>query len=315
MKIGYNYQYFVAIAIFFMMINARLEAEEINEPNDMDNFTSIGEVDKSYPLIDEHRSLSDSLWSFNNWPREKKVLALNLGAVGAIAAIGDISWEYGSSSFHFRSEGWFEHDSKYGGADKMGHAFSGYALATIYNNIYRKWGYSDDEALLYGALSSWGQMTMIEFGDGFSERYGFSWEDDVMDAAGAVFASLRQKFPRLKEMIDYRLEWFPSSDFRHGDQSDPFTDYSGQKYLLALKPDGFLKTNNSFLKAMELHFGYYTRGYDGEKDSSSQHRCTNVGIGLNVTYLLEHLTGHNAGRLFDYIQVPYTYISSSSEYH
>ena len=110
------------------------------------------------------------------------------------------------------------------------------------------------------------------------------------------------------------MEWLPSSAMRHGDQSDAFTDYSGQKYLLALKPDGFLKTDNAFLKAMEIHFGYYTRGYDGEKYSDSLRRTAYVGVGLNVTYLLKELTGHDASGVFDYIQVPYTYVSWASEY-
>jgi hypothetical protein len=63
---------------------------------------------------------------------------------------------------------------------------------------------------------------------------------------------------------------------------------------------------------MEIHSGYYTRGY-GEKYASSLDRFTYIGVGLNVTYLLEQLTGNRAGGIFDYIQVPYTYISSSSK--
>jgi hypothetical protein len=302
---------------FFLLglASRKFIAEENKDPNEPNQFVANWNFDTSGTHSEEKDTFPDWIQSFNDWPREKKVVALNLAAVGTIAAIGGISWEYGSSSFHIRNEGWFEHDSKYGGADKMGHAFAGYALATIYNHIYKKWGYSEDQALLYGALSSWGQMTLIEVGDSFSGRYGFSWEDDVMDAGGAVFACLRQKYPQLKEMIDYRLEWFPSSNFRQGDQSDPFTDYSGQKYLLAFKPDGFLKTNNFFLKALEMHLGYYTRGYDEENDSSSHRRYTYVGIGLNVTYLLDQLTGHDAWKIFDYLQMPYTYVSSSSEFN
>lgn len=312
MKIKFYYRIYFVTA-FCLVINVRLKAEIDHKLVNPADSISLECADASESPAKEDDSSFNLLQSFNDWPREKKVIGLNLAAVGAIATVGAVSWEYGSSSFHFRREGWFGRDTKYGGADKLGHAFGGYVLTNIYNSIYRKWGYSDDEALLYGALSSWSQMTLIEFGDGFSARHGFSWEDDAVDAAGVVFACLRQKFPRLKEVIDYRLEWFPSSAFRHGDQSDPFTDYAGQKYLLALKPDGFLKTNNSFLKAMDIHFGYYTRGYEGENDSCRPRRSIYIGLGLNVTYLLEQLTGHDAWRVFDYFQVPYTYISSSSE--
>ncbi len=314
METHFCYRYFI-IVVFCFVINNGLKAKVNDGFDEPDNFVSSKCFALSYSPAKEDGSSVGLLQSFNDWPREKKVLALNLTAVGAIAAVGAVSWEYGNSSFHFHNEGWFAGDTKYGGVDKIGHAFGAYALTSIYNNLYKKWGYSDQEAILGAALSSWSQMMLIEIGDGFSDEHGFSWEDGLMDTIGVGMAYLRHRFPSIRNKIDFRLEWFPSSALRHGDQSDIFTDYSGQKYLLAIKPDGFLKTNNSFLKAMEIHFGYYTRGYDGENDSSSQHRRAYMGIGLNVTYLLEQLTGHDAWRVFDYIQVPCTYISSSSEYH
>lgn len=262
----------------------------------------------------EDKSTGKFSWdTMKNWSREKKLVALNLAAIGTILTVGVAQWDQGSSSFNFHNEGWFDDNTKYGGADKLGHAFSAYALTDIYNGVYKKWGYSDEEAIWNGVLSSWLQMTLIEFGDGFSNTYGFSWEDEVMNTLGVGMSYLRNRFPSLKEKVDFRIEWLPSSAFQHGDQSEPFTDYSGQKYLLAFKPDGFLKTNNPLLKTVEVHFGYYTRGYDGEKYASSRHRSTYIGLGLNVTYLMEQLTGHRAWGVFDYIQVPYTYISSSSK--
>jgi len=274
---------------------------------------SVLGIDGSTQSSQDKSSGKFSWDTMKSWPKEKKLIALNLAAVGTIMAVGIAQWDQGSSSFDFNNEGWFDDNTNYGGADKLGHAFSAYALADIYNGIYRKWGFSDQEAIWNGALSSWLQMTFIEFGDGFSNTYGFSWEDEVMNTLGVGMSYLHNKFPSLKEKVDFRIEWLPSPAFRHGDQSEPFTDYSGQKYLLAFKPDGFLNTNNPLLKTIEIHFGYYTRGYDGEKYASSRHRSTYIGLGLNVTYLLEQLTGHRAGGVFNYIQVPYTYISSSSK--
>ncbi|MCF7958815.1 MAG: YfiM family protein [Phycisphaerae bacterium] len=264
---------------------------------------------------DDKNSLSDGIQSMKDWPRKKKVVALNLAVVGGILAVGIGNWDYGSSALTFKNEGWFGRNTKYGGADKLGHAYGAYVMATLYKNIYAHWGFSDQEANLGGALSSWSQMTLMEFADGSSNEHGFSWEDEVMDTVGVTMAYLRNRYPAIREKIDFRMEWIPSSAFRNGNQSDPFTDYSGQKYLLALKPDGFLKTNNALLKAMEFHVGYYTRGYDNDSAGHSQKRSTYVGIGLNATYLIEQITGHNAWRIFDYIQIPYTYIQSSSTFH
>ncbi len=277
-------------------------------------FTPTEYSDKTYAGLQENDPFFSSFSSFNDWPRKKKVIALNVAAVSTIVIVGSASWDYCSSSFHLNDEGWFDPDTKFGGADKLGHAYSAYALTSVYNSIYQKWGYSDEKAILGGALSSWSQMTLIELGDGFSREHGFSWEDEVMDTLGVGLAYLRHRYPTLKEKFDFRMEWFPSPAFRHGDRSDPFTDYSGQKYLIALKPDGFLKTDNSLIKAVAIHFGYYSRGYGEDKRYfSSENRYTYVRVGLNMTYILEQLTGHRAGGIFDYIQVPFTYISLSSK--
>ena len=74
--------------------------------------------------------------------------------------------------------------------------------------------------------------------------------------------------------------------------------------------DGWLRTGNPILKALEVQMGYYTRGYvsGDDDDFNGQHRYGYVGIGLNMTYLLERLTGHRAWGVFDYYQVPYTYL-------
>ena len=75
--------------------------------------------------------------SIEAWPKEKKAIALNVGALTATAIIGGASWDYYSSSFEFQNEGWFQHDTNYGGADKAGHAFGGYALTSVYRYLYK----------------------------------------------------------------------------------------------------------------------------------------------------------------------------------
>jgi hypothetical protein len=110
--------------------------------------------------------------------------------------------------------------------------------------------------------------------------------------------------------VDFRIEWLPSPSFHK--KLDPFTDYSGQKDVVAIKPSGFFETDNPFLKAIEFQIGYYTRGYK-EVDRpyfSGEKRYAYVAIGLNMTYLVEKITGHTTYGIFEYYQVPYTYIPS-----
>jgi len=258
----------------------------------------------------EEVSAKPPWWSVGDWSRQRKVIALNAATVGAIAAIGFAGWDYGSHSFNTSNEGWFDGDTPYGGADKLGHVFTCYALASVYNRIYKDWGYSDNDAILIGAASSWLTMSLIEIGDGFSVSEGYSWQDEAMNTVGVGMAYLRHRFPAVRERVDFRWEWFPSPAARRGERFDILTDYSGQKFLLAFKLDGWFRTGNPVMKAMEVHVGYYTRGYvSGDDDYfHGQHRYGYVGLGLNMTYLLERLTGHRAWGVLDYYQVPYTYL-------
>lgn len=270
-------------------------------------FTSVSNDESNTIVLPKKKSFIDS---FNELPRRKKAIYFNVGAVATTMVIGAASWDYYSSAFEFRNEGWFDPDTNYGGSDKLGHAFGGYALTSVYNSIYKKFGYSHDQAILYGALSSWSLLTLVEVGDGFSKDYGFSMQDEAFNTAGVVLGYFRQRYPRLKEIFDYRLEWVPSDDFKDGN-ADPFTDYSGQKNIIALKPAGILKSENPLLKAIDLDIGFYTRGY--EDNYHTKRRYIFYGVGLNMSYILEQLTGHKAGGIFDYIQIPFTYIPFKTE--
>ena len=266
--------------------------------------------------LEESPSEKPPWWDMAEWSPKKKVVVFNVSVLAAVGIYGISAWDYGSSSFNWGHEGWFDADTKYGGADKIGHAWTTYALASLYGRFYRDWGYSHHEANWMGAVSSWLQVTLVEVADGFSESQGFDWGDELMNTLGAGFSYLRHRYPAIRERVDFRMEWIPSPAIRHGDRFDVFTDYSGQKYLLAFKVDGFLKTDEPILKALEVHVGYYTRGYGDEDENyfDDMSRHSYVGLGLNMTYLLERFTGHRAANVFDYIQVPYTYISTDHEY-
>ncbi len=307
MKIKLFYRLFVVVLIFPGIEN-KLFAQ--NSTLSSSNYSFFADDNTSKTDANSLQKKNSFFGSFDNWSRKKKAFVFNATAVTATMLIGAASWDYYSSSFNFQNEGWLDPDTNYGGADKFGHAFSGYALTSVYNSVYKKFGYSDKESILYGAISSWALLTLVEVGDGFSKDYGFSLQDEVFNTAGVGLGYLRHRFPALKEIFDYRLEWVPSKVFRSGD-ADPFTDYEGQKYLIALKPDGILKTDNSLLKAIELDFGFYTRGYD--YSPGNPRRYIFYGVGLNMTYIIEQLTGYNAGGIFNYLQIPFTYISFSSE--
>ena len=286
----------VAATLPYAMPGSDLSAAEPDLSDATDTRALLPGMDFRLELAEEEVSPKPPWWSAGDWSREKKVIVLNAVTVGAIATIGFAGWDYGSHSFNTSDEGWFGHDTPYGGADKLGHVFTCYALASAYNRIYRDWGYSDNDAILMGAASSWLTMSLIEIGDGFSVSEGYSWQDEAMNTLGVGMAYLRHRFPAIRERVDFRWEWFPSPAARSGERFDILTDYSGQKFLLAFKLDGWLRTGSPVLKALEVQVGYYTRGYvsGDDDDFDGQHRYGYVGIGLNMTYLLERFTGHRA---------------------
>ena len=237
--------------------------------------------------------------------RRQKTIMLNVGAMGGVLLHGFINWDYGKDSFHFNNEGGFGRTTKYGGMDKLGHFWSSYSGSHLLGYVYREWGYSDTEANLYGALSSFGIQSFMEIADGFS-GHGFSYEDFLANTVGACAGYIWGKYPRLAEKIDFRIEYRP--DFNSNDL-DLFTNYENQRFLIAIKAEGFKVVTNPILKYGELHVGYYAHGYD-DYDSwdpdDDRKRTIFVGIGFNVTRFVQKWVDMS---VFNYIQIPYTSIN------
>jgi uncharacterized protein YfiM (DUF2279 family) len=236
--------------------------------------------------------------------RGEKTLVLNVGAATALTLWGIYKWDYFQTEPNASSEGWFAQDTPDGGADKLGHFWSSHAMVALFGAIYDSWGYTPEEATRYGTMSSLGFNTLMELGDSFSE-FGFSYEDMIMNIAGAGAGYLLRTYPDANDLIDLRLEYAPnlSDDFR----TDVFTDYEHHKYLLALKGEGIDAVKGSAFEYLELQAGYYARGYNDyvEGGPETRSRTFYLGVGVNVGRLIRSVWDT---ALFDYFQVPGTYI-------
>jgi len=234
--------------------------------------------------------------------RQQKAIILNAGIMGGVLVHGFINWDYGKDSWHTKNEGWFGRTTKYGGMDKLGHFWSSYSGSHLLAYIYRKWGYADTDANLYGALSTFGIQSFMEVADGIS-GHGFSYEDAVANTVGVAAGFIWGKYPRLAEKVDFRMEYRPKFNSK---DLDPFTNYERQRYLIAVKADGFKAVTNPILKYGELHVGYYAHGYD-DYDSwdpdDDRKRTVFVGLGFNATRFIQKWVDLAVS---DYIQIPYT---------
>lgn len=213
--------------------------------------------------------------------------------------------------------------------DKLGHAYSTYVLTEFFTDgLEGRW--EGPSSSYTGAILAMGLMTYVEVFDGFSVDHGFSYEDLMVDGAGALFSIARRSIPGLKEKLDFRLLYLPSESTwnafsclpaPHCDKDGvavrgPVTDYSHQRYILALKLAGFEALRDTPLRLLEIHGGYFARGFTKEEEDRGDplRRRLFFGVGLNVGELL--FPGRRGGVAglakwgLQYVQVPYTAIHS-----
>jgi len=118
--------------------------------------------------------------------------------------------------------------------------------------------------------------------------------------------------------VDFRMEYLPSGD---KGAFSPVTDYTGQKYLVALKLAGFDAFNDTPLRFAELQVGYFARGFTEEEQERGEKRRREpyVALGFNLQELLDqsaarHTTpGLIAGKALHYVELPYTYAATAQQ--
>ena len=237
-----------------------------------------------------------------NWPDAKKSLIdakYEIAATtGGITYLGLKEWNWGSASFKFNNEGWFGMDTGSGGMDKLGHMYSSYLIAeSIGNGLLRD--NDADFAATYSALWASSLMLYVEVFDGYSADHGFSYEDILFNSTGIAFSYLRTRNPRLKELLDYRLDYQPSKGM---EGFHPVTDYSGMRYLLVAKAAGVPALRDTPLKYLELNLGYMAQGFKASDAPHIPERSTEVfvGISFNLDELLFKPFSDQLGRAGKY---------------
>ena len=284
-------------------------------------------TEREADLPSEWQAPVDQGYSGKVFLRQAKSIPWRLGgATAAITLTGIGNWDWGSSSFHFRQEGWFGEDTASLGMDKLGHAYSAFVLTEFFTDGMDGSQVDRSHAPYTAGLLTMGLMTYIEVFDGFSKEHGFSGEDMVVDAAGVLFSIARRKAPGLREKVDFRLLYTPDqatiASFKcfprpHCDRDgrtarSPITDYSNQRYLLAFKLAGFKPLDRTPFRFLEVHAGYYGRGFTAEAAARGDplRRRIFFGVGVNVGELLvprpRGWTAKAARSAFEYLQVPYT---------
>lgn len=247
-------------------------------------------------------------WSSNFTPTQK-LTATNILLTSAVLGWGFSQWGYGEESYHTDNEGWFEKTTNNGGSDKLGHIYTNYVATRALAPLYESWGYEKQEAGLYASFTSLMiSGLLIEVGDGYSS-HGFSSKDFLSDAVGVGAGYLLYMNPSLAKKVDLRVEYNPfiSTD----NSTDISTDYERMKHLMTIKANGFKTFKDTPLSYLELHLGYYSRNFNhNHLPIAGRDRNIYIGLGVNLSKLLNPTMG-NYSKLFNYIQIPHTYIEQT----
>ena len=218
----------------------------------------------------------------------RNVAILGGGGLGLYLYGRNRWWSEGfTGKFRTVNEGWFGENTYAGGADKLGHGFANYVGTRLLARTLEWAGNDQTAALKLAAWSVLGAFTAVEVLDGYTNRWRFSKEDAIMNAAGVGLAVATEKNPALDRLIDFRLLYRPSRD-PGSRRFDPLGDFSGQIYLLVAKASGVPAfSSHPVLRYVELAVGYGARGFqDGQDVHASRSRNLYFGISINLTEIL-----------------------------
>ncbi|MGE5181248.1 MAG: DUF2279 domain-containing protein [Acidobacteriota bacterium] len=251
-------------------------------------------------------------------PRPPRPLAAGgtlAGAYGAFAVWMFVAWyhHHKKRPFKWGGDGWLGRTTYAGGADKAGHAWATMSLARLGTVILTTWGgYSRRKASLLSASLSQALFTGVEVKDGF--YYEFSFSDLAGDTTGAVLAALLDNFPRLDELFDYRVDYWPSQMYRRklaGTSPCPAggcsrwniaEDYSGQSYLAAFHLGGIGAVRDKIgpvSRFVDVAAGFGTRNYRPLPDhdiTEMPHQDLFLGLAFNAQGFFDWLLEDHPSR-------------------
>jgi hypothetical protein len=172
------------------------------------------------------------------------------------------------AQYRFGGDGWLGDRTYAGGADKFGHVWATLGLARLGTEVLTQvGGYDRWRASLVATGLSGLLFLLVEVKDGF--YYEFSFSDLTGDAIGAGLALAMSNWPRLDELVDFRVEYAPSAAYRrqlthHGDLNVA-EDYTGQTYLLAFHLGAIHALRDQpwggWSRFVDVTAGFGSRGY------------------------------------------------------
>jgi len=214
------------------------------------------------------------------------VAGLNVAAYAGSLVVLNEAWYKGfpRTSFHT-----FNDSKEWMQVDKTGHAWTAYTVGKYAADIWQWAGLTHKKAVWVGGLSGAGYLTVIEFLDAHSARWGWSWADMGANVLGSgLFISqelawkeqrIQFKFSAHPRSYDASLK--PRTDDLFGKSLPEKTlkDYNGQTYWLSFNLRSFLRESD--LPAwLNISVGYGAEGMLG----GFENKWTNTDGSISTRY-------------------------------
>lgn len=292
------------LIIIFVLISLLLNAEEKNP----DKY--IKETDNSTDIPKNEFDVFYFNKNYNIFIRNGLYVAGPL----FMAAYGFATWGWNTrESFTWRPETYKGSQAADGASDKYGHLYGNFIIKRFTTFLFKSTGSSPRRANIEGALLTELITLGGEIGDGFGPDYGFDPYDILFNNIGIIFGMLLDYSTTLDRIFTLQWEYCPTREMREKfsvDHHDFFTDYSGQKVILAIKLAGIPYVSNTFFRYINFDIGYYSRGYNPAKYYASRTRNIHFGLSVNLSVLSGELmpTGYVSSAFqttFNYIHLPW----------
>ncbi len=265
--------------------------------------------------------LADALAAESDPPAdapEKKVHSFWIGVASGATLVGSAWNSFGdgpNQKWHFTREGWLGQNTYAGGGDKASHVVSYYIVAKLLAGVNLELGMKKDDAVLLGGAVSMAAGLVTELGDGRG-KYGFSYEDLVMDWIGAVSAIGIAHYG-LDDLVGYRAGLVPEPPAVCCPYGGTGKDYTQEIYTADLKIAGLgrrMRFDPWLARYLMVSVSYSAKGYPY---ANPDLRAREVGfeLGLNFGEILRalHVPPDKWWSKilyfgFDVLRIPYTQI-------
>jgi len=193
--------------------------------------------------------------------RSRKTLVTSIAgtsAVGSYVLLNELWYkDYPRSKFHT-----FNDNDEWLQMDKVGHAFTSYALSRATSSAYRWAGLDKKKSAMLGVGFGFLYLGSIEILDSKSSAWGFSWGDIIANTSGSLFY-LSQEMLWNEQRITLKFS-YSQTEFAmlnpdalgHNFQQRLLKDYNGQTYWSSFNVHSFMASDAAFPRWMNIAFGY-----------------------------------------------------------